>query len=267
VELALPPINHPRSYADQDRRIADAIREIARKANGRVRILEAGCGNRWPIELPDLDCHLTGVDLDATALQIRQYVQKDLHESIHGDLCTVDLGTATFDVVYCAYVLEHIRAADVALSNLVRALKPGGLLVLRVPDPHTARGLVTSATPFWFHVFYHRVVMKRPTAGKPGHAPYPTYYHPVISESGMSRFAKMHGLSCHARLVDSFARDGRGIAGVVFRLGARMVHVITAGHYTSEYSDIVYLFRKQVPASDRISGSGTRTGRADVVAA
>ncbi len=238
---------HPRSYEEQDQRVTDAIGEIWRESGRCVRILEAGCGNRWPIRLGGIEHHITGVDLDAEALRIRVNIRKDLHAAIQGDLCTVPLPAESFDVVYCAYVLEHIREADVALTNMVRAMRPGGLLVIRIPDPETARGLVTRATPFWFHVFYHRRVMKIANAGKPGYAPYPTHYHPVISAGGLSKYLREHHLVCMARYADSFAKDGHGVAGRVFRGGARAIDLLTLGRNTSAYSDVMYFIRKCIP--------------------
>jgi SAM-dependent methyltransferase len=248
MSAVLPRLSSTRSYEDQDGRIAAAITDVARASGAPIRILEAGCGRLWPIALPGVQYHLTGLDLDPAALDIRLRVEKDLDAVIHGDLCSVDLPPDSFDVVYSAYVLEHIATADVALLQMVRCLRPGGLLVIRIPDPDTARALVTKVTPFWFHVFYYRWVMKRPNAGKPGHAPYPTHYHAVISQSGMSAFAGNNRLVCIGRYADTFARDGKGLPGMMFRFGARIIDVLSLGSRTSRYNDVIYLFKKQPAA-------------------
>jgi len=240
----IPQIRSARSYKEQDQWVADAIRATAMRAGRPIRILEAGCGNKWPIDLHGVDYHLTGADLDAAALRLRIDLQKDLHEMIQGDLCTMKLPVESFDVVYSAYVLEHIRDADVALDNMVGSLRSGGLLVIRVPDPDTARGLVTRNTPFWFHVRYHRWVMKRPNAGTPGYAPYPTHYHPVISKRGMQAYARSSGLEWQAVYSDNFARDGKGVAGFLFRASARMIDGISLGRFTSKYNDLIYVLKK-----------------------
>jgi len=117
-------------------------------------------------------------------------------------------------------------------------------MVLRIPDPGTARGFVTQHTPFWFHVFYHRWVMKRPLAGKPGYAPYPTYYHPVISRRGLEDYARRQHLRCQGLFSDDFVVDGRGLAGVAFRTAARVLSLLSGGRLTSRYNDLVYLLVK-----------------------
>lgn len=39
-----------------------------------------------------------------------------------------------FDLIVCSQVLEHILQADRALESMIAMLKPGGVLVLTVPD-------------------------------------------------------------------------------------------------------------------------------------
>jgi hypothetical protein len=90
--------------------------------------------------------------------------------------------------------------------------------------------------------------MKRPKAGTPGYAPYPTYYHPVISKHGMQAYANSRGLEWVAIFSDNFVRDGKGLAGILFRSGARLLELLTFGRYTSQYNDLVYMLRKPAPA-------------------
>jgi SAM-dependent methyltransferase len=179
-------------------------------------------------------------------LRLRLQLQNDLDEALEGDLCTMPLPRAGFDVVYSAYVLEHIRDADLALDNMASTLRPGGLLIIRIPDPGAARGLVTRCTPFWLHVFYHRWVMKIPNAGKPGYAPYPTFYHPAISQLGIRTYAKQAGLICRNIYSDAFARDGKGMAGVVSRGALRLIDALTFGRFTSRYANLIYIFEKSI---------------------
>ena len=116
------------------------IRDKARPGY-KLQILEAGCGRQWSLNIADIDYCLTGVDLDQHALDYRRTVRKDLHEAILGDICTVDLEDAAFDVVYSSFVLEHVNGAERALNNFTRWCKPGGLLILRVPDRDSVYGL------------------------------------------------------------------------------------------------------------------------------
>ena len=161
--------------------------------NEPLRILEAGCGNKWSLKL-DVPYKLTAVDLDPNAIAIRKAKFKDIDEAIVGDLRTSDLAPeGAFDVIYNAFVLEHVPGAEHVLDNFFRWLKPGGLLVLRIPDRDSAYGFLTRITPFWSHVALKRYVYRFPNAGKPGFDPYPTYYDPVVSRRGMRAYCARHG--------------------------------------------------------------------------
>ena len=99
------------SYAQRNQLICDRIGQLA---NGGkcLQILEAGCGQEWQLDLVGVDFLLTGVDLDGDALQIRKRNFDDLDQIIEGDLRTVDLPDSSFDVIYNAYVLEHVAGAN-----------------------------------------------------------------------------------------------------------------------------------------------------------
>jgi hypothetical protein len=80
------------------------------KESGKVlEILEAGCGQKWDLDIGDGGYVLTGIDLDAEALRIRRDETKDLHEGIVGDLRTADFGQRTFDVIFNALCWSTCR--------------------------------------------------------------------------------------------------------------------------------------------------------------
>ncbi|GLZ51767.1 class I SAM-dependent methyltransferase [Actinomycetospora sp. NBRC 106378] len=217
--------------------------ESARPDAGPVRILEAGCGNHWPLAVPD--AHLTGLDLDADALRIRREELGDLDEAVVGDLVDADLPDGGFDVAYCAYVLEHVPAADRVLGNLLRWVRPGGLVVVKVPDPHSVRGAVTRVTPHWFHVAYWRYVVRYPHAGEPGYSPYPTFYHPVISRAGLRRFAAETGAEIVAERGDSrYNGDAPGLLGRAIGRFVSAVATASRGRLTATHDNLLVILRR-----------------------
>lgn len=177
----------------------DAIRG-SQQENRPVRVLEAGCGRNWPFHITDVEMHITGIDLDADALRLRREVAADLDVGIVGDLRTVALQSEAFDAAYCSYVLEHVEGAEAALDNIACALRPGGRLLIRIPDGDSCFGWLAKRTPHKSHVWYRRYVQRKPHAGEPGHAPYPTVYDPVVSVRGMRRWADTRGF----KIVDEF---------------------------------------------------------------
>jgi SAM-dependent methyltransferase len=172
--------------------LSEAIRATAR--DGTVRLLEAGCGQRWDIAVPGVTLKITGVDLDADAMQLRLEREGDLEEWIVGDLRTVSLPPGQFDIVYCSYLLEHVAGAEQVLDRLIAALRPGGRLLVRVPDGDSVYGWAAKHAPFRLQVAYKRWIEGNPDAGKPGHAPYPVVYDPVVSLDGLRRYAQARGL-------------------------------------------------------------------------
>ena len=82
-------------------------------------------------------------------MEIRMKVRKDLDEAIHGDLRTISFGERRFDVVYSAFVLEHIEGAEDVLARMTGWLKPGGIIIIEIPDPGSVKGWVTKVTPHW----------------------------------------------------------------------------------------------------------------------
>jgi SAM-dependent methyltransferase len=209
-----------------------------------VQILEAGCGQKWELDLDNVV--LTGVDLDATALDIRKNVQKDLHEAIQGDLCSIELPAERFDVIYNSFVLEHVEDAARVLQNFARWLKPGGVVVLRIPDPDSVRGFITRITPHWFHVFYYRYLLGSRDAGKPGHAPYTTYYHPVVSRRGIREFCEKHSFLVREECGDGgYHSFGRGAVAFITTVFARVLAILSFGKLTSRHTNLLFILEKK----------------------
>lgn len=92
-------------------------------------ILDAGVGlGRILSRFPQYERH--GVDI---ALE---YLDRTIHHGIHVALAKLEAlpyPDGSFDVVTTTDVLEHVMKFDDVTAEIVRVLKPGGHLVLRVP--------------------------------------------------------------------------------------------------------------------------------------
>lgn len=243
-----PEILH--DHADETKVLIGRLREWCTSHGSAINILEAGCGRQW--SLTDLPCpyRLTGLDLDQEALRIRQQEVCDLDEAIHGDLRDALLPSQHFDLIYCAYVLEHIRGTDTVLQNFIRWLKPGGAIVIKIPDGLSAYGAITRFTPHWFHILYYRWIRGNLNAGKPGFPPYPTVFESTISYPGLLHFAEMNGLNvagAWATRVDA----GTGIRGWLIRTALRFVELVTFGHYPSTHNTLTILLVVPIQAASK----------------
>jgi SAM-dependent methyltransferase len=223
--------------------IENYIKEYAAEKDC-INILEAGCGRKWQLDLKGVKYHLTGLDADKHALEIRKFHNKDLDDLIQGDLCTVELEENKYDIIYNSYVLEHIKGAENVLQKFHKWLKPGGLLILRFPDRDSAYGFITRMTPFWVHVFYKRVIGGDRNAGKPGHDPYPVYYDTVVSKKGIHTFSKRNKMVIHEEWGHPFPMPWDRFPQLQ-SLALRTIYLLSFGKLSHAHNNLTYILRKQ----------------------
>lgn len=112
---------------------------------GSERVLDAGCGNGrhiWQV------CKINpgmsvAFDLDIPSLQRAGYMLNNMENArecagpwymVAGSITSLPFPDHTFDKVVCSEVLEHIPNLNKAMSELVRVLKPGGIMAVSVPS-------------------------------------------------------------------------------------------------------------------------------------
>lgn len=225
------------------------IREKARP-DAELRILEAGCGNKWQLSLKGLQYSLSGIDLDEDALRLRQARFKDLDEVIVGDLRTISLPRAQYDVIYTAYVLEHVSNVPLVLANFNRWLKPGGLMIIKVPDRDSVYGFIARNTPHWLHVYYYRFIKGNKNAGKPGYLPYPTVYDKALARNRMLTFCEQQGLSVKGVFGKNNYLRKRSARDRVIKVFVRLVNLFSFGKLAWHYNDLIYIIEKSPSHTD-----------------
>jgi 2-polyprenyl-3-methyl-5-hydroxy-6-metoxy-1,4-benzoquinol methylase len=240
----LPSLPLTKSWHQELEVLAECIKQKA-NIGAPLRILEAGCGQKWDLNLAGTQYVLTGVDVDETALKMRMNVAKDLDEIIVGDLRNVRLPDSTYDVIYCSYVLEHVTGAEGVLGNFVKWLKPSGIIIIQIPDPYSVKGFVTRITPHWFHIFFYRHVTGLKNAGKPGYAPYPTHYDAVVSRRGMREFCQRNSLAIKAEFGCGGRTHGRGLTRVAIAAIQRVMSVFSFGTLSSRHDDLIFILQSE----------------------
>lgn len=242
MNLQLPSLKQVDNPRDEATLIEESL-ESARNGSP-MRLLEAGCGQEWPLRMNDV--HVTGLDLDPEALRIRQATRHDLDDVVVGDLATADLPHDAFDGIYCAFVLEHVPDARRVLTNFRRWVRPGGLVVVKVPDPDSVRGTVARLTPHWFHVWYWRHVIRYPHAGEPGYSPYPIRYSPTITRAGMRETCAELGFDLVVERGDArHFGDAPGPRGTAIAALVRAIAWVSGGRLVASHDNLLFVLRRR----------------------
>jgi SAM-dependent methyltransferase len=125
-------------YPDEARLIAQGVvlrALLDRKRSPEGRILNAGCGEGLYLPLLERTNFRSIVNFDITVAETVKTTHRSArHSFIEGSLTELPFPDAVFDCVLCTEVLEHIEDDKMALSELARVLKPGGQLLISVPE-------------------------------------------------------------------------------------------------------------------------------------
>lgn len=96
--------------------------------NRSIKVLDVGCGlgilaSELARQYPN--CEIHGVEFSAEQLQEAQHNLPNVF-LLQGDAHELPYEAHTFDVVYCRYLLEHVKSPLKVLQEMYRVLKPYG---------------------------------------------------------------------------------------------------------------------------------------------
>ena len=96
------------------------------------RLMDVGCGGGNMLRLArGLGWVTMGLEVNSAAVQVARSRGLDIVEGSYSRLLEYE---AEFDCIVCSHVLEHVHDPIVMICNLSNALKPGGVLLLSVPN-------------------------------------------------------------------------------------------------------------------------------------
>ena len=115
-------INHP------------AMKLLKKLAKPNIKILDLGCGEGTRLNyLCKNPGNCVGIDISSKAIGLAKKSYPDI-SFLNANLEKLLLKNETFDLVYSAFVLEHLENPERVIKEAVRVLKRGGHLVLVAPN-------------------------------------------------------------------------------------------------------------------------------------
>lgn len=123
-------------------RLADAIADLYGGCIEGKRIIELGSGSGLSLrKLAKRGVLVTGLDYSKVALKFSKFLaqQCDVEDElmlVNGNFNNTGLKDGVFDTVYSSGVFEHFEepARDKMLYEMVRITKPGGYIVISIPN-------------------------------------------------------------------------------------------------------------------------------------
>jgi 2-polyprenyl-3-methyl-5-hydroxy-6-metoxy-1,4-benzoquinol methylase/glycosyltransferase involved in cell wall biosynthesis len=107
------------------------------------RVLDFGCGTGYGSAMMALHAaEVTGLDIDAAAIAwATETHRKSNLKYIRRNNLGADLPAASFDVITCFEMIEHVDHAtqQAVIASFARLLKPGGTMLISTPNPETTK--------------------------------------------------------------------------------------------------------------------------------
>ena len=119
--------------AYESRRLARFERAVGRAVRG-ARVLDVGCGTGgFSILAEEAGAEVWSVDASSEAAGLAA-ARLARGRVVMATAESLPLASARFDLVHCYSTLEHLSDAAAAVREMVRVLRPGGVLYLHTPN-------------------------------------------------------------------------------------------------------------------------------------
>ena len=109
------------------------LRQLADLPKGKL--LDVGCGSGASLKAAQqLGWDVIGLEVDPAAVQAARSIGLNI---IEGDYKQLSQFTDCFDCIVCSHVLEHVYSPLKMIGLLKKALRPGGVLLLSLPNANS----------------------------------------------------------------------------------------------------------------------------------
>ncbi len=128
--------------------------QVLKHLSKNIKLLDlgAGAGISKQMNFKNSAASVDGVDLDRRVLK-NPYLDEAKVSSVE----TLTYNDASFDVVICNNVLEHLSSPLLVFKEVYRVLRPGGFFIMKTPNKFHYVPVLARLTPYWFHRFYNKI--------------------------------------------------------------------------------------------------------------
>ena len=134
---------------DKDRYSSNIGKKISAKQKNLIlklgqpwknkKILEIGCGTgRLTLEVAKEEGLITGLDSSIEMILIsKKKVSEDINQNlqfVNADCSSIPFRNSSFEVCLCINVMNHVPNYEKTIEEIVRVLKPGGILIVNISN-------------------------------------------------------------------------------------------------------------------------------------
>ena len=190
-----------------------ALRQFMRPG---AAVLDAGAGpGTWILDRYARQLRLTvGADAGFPAdylAPVNAQTRKEL--PVLADLARLPFAAASFDVVVCYNVIEHLSDPSAVFREFARLLAPGGAVLFKTPCLTNPTIVASHLMPFAWH---QRIKRRLTSATEDG--VFPTYYR-CNTPAGLERALRDAGLQRHTLIAVDQTYDYLHFSGLTYGLG------------------------------------------------
>lgn len=149
-------------HVEDFKRLDFIVSQTSKYNKATSKVLDIGCGNgNISLALGSLGFNVRGIDVDATSIQTA--TNTNTFANVAFEVADANKFTITdeYDVVICSEVLEHLTHPQELVQSAYRILKPGGIMIVTVPNGYGPREtLMTKPMQWMMQKGYTRQLVK-----------------------------------------------------------------------------------------------------------
>lgn len=137
-------------HVEDFKRLDFIVAQTSKHPVAGTKVLDIGCGNgNIALALGSLGYNVTGIDVDETSVQTASAQNKFPNVTFKVSDANSFSINDEYDVVICSEVLEHLTTPSELVQSAYRILKPGGTMIVTVPNGFGPRETIMTKPMQW----------------------------------------------------------------------------------------------------------------------